>query len=226
MALHRDIHWIGRQWAVTGYGMQLIDQKHDGRFDVEIARVWDDDLLENFSEQKWFNLDDFSKGLGLARKRFPAPPRAPEPEAESAPQPEPAPPPLPVLPPLQVNKVIAPPIKVAEMPQAEAPKPAQAAPPEDPLEKWFEVYGLDKKPPAVPPPEASRETALPEPVAQAPLQVESIATFEEAPLALQVAEPAEPPPTATSLMHMPIPGSARFVRLWRVQILAVQSYRL
>ena len=30
MALHRDIHWIGRQWAVTGHGMQLIDQKLKG----------------------------------------------------------------------------------------------------------------------------------------------------------------------------------------------------
>jgi len=22
MALHRDIYWVGRQWAVTGYGIQ------------------------------------------------------------------------------------------------------------------------------------------------------------------------------------------------------------
>ena len=37
MALHRDIHWIGRQWAVTGHGMQLIDQKLQGFFDIAIA---------------------------------------------------------------------------------------------------------------------------------------------------------------------------------------------
>ena len=51
MALHRDIHWIGRQWAVTGYGMQAINQKHGGQFDIEIARLWDDGLLEAVSEQ-------------------------------------------------------------------------------------------------------------------------------------------------------------------------------
>jgi hypothetical protein len=27
MALHRDIYWVGRQWAVTGYGIQACDQK-------------------------------------------------------------------------------------------------------------------------------------------------------------------------------------------------------
>ena len=46
MALHRDILWIGRQWAVTGHGMQLIDQRLMGAFDIEVARLWDDDLIE------------------------------------------------------------------------------------------------------------------------------------------------------------------------------------
>ena len=45
MALHRDIFWIGRQWAVTGHGMQLIDQRLMGAFDIEVARLWDDDLI-------------------------------------------------------------------------------------------------------------------------------------------------------------------------------------
>ncbi len=27
MALHRDIFWVGRQWAVTGYGIQACNQK-------------------------------------------------------------------------------------------------------------------------------------------------------------------------------------------------------
>src|SRR6058998_3082927 len=80
MALHRDIHWIGRQWAVTGYGMQAINQKHGGQFDIEIAHLWDNGLLEAVSEQKWFNADDFAKGLAIARKRFPGAPRPPEPE--------------------------------------------------------------------------------------------------------------------------------------------------
>ena len=39
MPLHRDIHWIGRQWAVTGLGMQLIDQKLKGFFDIEVSQL-------------------------------------------------------------------------------------------------------------------------------------------------------------------------------------------
>jgi hypothetical protein len=231
MALHRDIHWIGRQWAVTGYGMQPIDQKHGGRFDIEIERLWDDDLLERFSEQKWFNLDDFSKGLSIARRRFPAPPRAPGPEPAAGPEPERNPPPRPVLPALQTNDVKAPPLKAAEMSGPEAPTvepvdPAQATPPEDPLKKWFEAYGLNKTPPAMPPPEPPRAVS-PGPIAEAPQQAEPIATVENAPTPdVPLAEPAEPPPPASSFMQMPISGRARFVRPWRVQIHAVQSYRL
>jgi len=79
MALHRDIHWIGRQWAVTGFGMQVIDQRHAGAFDIEITRLWDDGLLETLRGQKWFNADDFAKALAVARKRYPEPPRKPAP---------------------------------------------------------------------------------------------------------------------------------------------------
>jgi hypothetical protein len=75
MALHRDIHWIGRQWAVTGFGLQVINQKHGGAFDIEIARLWDDGLLESLREQKWLNAADFEKGLAIARKRYPGPPQ-------------------------------------------------------------------------------------------------------------------------------------------------------
>ena len=40
MALHRDIFWVGRQWAVTGYGIQACDQKQKGGFDIE-ALGWE-----------------------------------------------------------------------------------------------------------------------------------------------------------------------------------------
>ena len=85
MALHRDIFWIGRQWAVTGFGMQAINQKHDGQFDIPIERLWDDDLLGAVRGQKWFNPDDFNKGLAVARARHPRPPRpaAPAPPVEA-----------------------------------------------------------------------------------------------------------------------------------------------
>jgi hypothetical protein len=73
MALHRDIYWIGRQWAVTGFGMQLIDQRHGGKFDIEIALLWDEDVAGDLSTQKWFNPVDFAKGLSVARQRHTKP---------------------------------------------------------------------------------------------------------------------------------------------------------
>ena len=47
MALHRDIFWVGRQWTVTGNGIQAVDQRNRGQFDIEIGRLWDDGLAEN-----------------------------------------------------------------------------------------------------------------------------------------------------------------------------------
>ncbi|WP_257165229.1 hypothetical protein [Bradyrhizobium sp. SRS-191] len=81
MALHRDIFWIGRQWAVTGSGIQAVDQRLKGAFDVARAAVWDDGLAEALSPQPWFNAADFEKALNVARARFPAEPR---PEAAAA----------------------------------------------------------------------------------------------------------------------------------------------
>ena len=75
MALHRDVYWVGRQWAVTGYGLQAVDQKQKGKFDIEASRLWEDGLLESLRDEKWRNLDDFEKALAVARKRFPEPPR-------------------------------------------------------------------------------------------------------------------------------------------------------
>src|SRR6185369_12881711 len=72
MPLHRDIHWIGKQWAVTGHGMQLIDQQLKGFFDIEAARLCDDTLIETVRAKQWLNVADFEKGLEVARKRFPA----------------------------------------------------------------------------------------------------------------------------------------------------------
>jgi hypothetical protein len=231
MALHRDIHWIGRQWAVTGYGMQAIDQRYGGRFDIEVADLWDEDLLERLSGQKWFNLEDFAKGLALARKRYPEPPR--EPESEPAPAAEPTidPPPLPVAPPLLTRDIITPPPKAAEVLEPEAPKVEpikqnQSAPSEDLLKKWFEAYGLSKTPASVSAPEPPPEARSSEPVAKAPEQAEPIAAAEHVPRPeLPVAASVEPPARASPFLQMPIPARARFVRPWRVQIHSVQSYQ-
>jgi hypothetical protein len=83
MALDRDIYWIGRQWAVTGFGLQAVDQRLKGAFDVEIARLWEEDLPQRMRALAWLNAEDFNKALDLARSRFPQPPRKSLPLVES-----------------------------------------------------------------------------------------------------------------------------------------------
>ena len=124
MPLHRDIFWIGRQWAVTGFGMQAINQKHGGQFDIPIERLWDDDLPDAVCEQKWFNADDFNKGLAVARARYPRSLATPAPpktrRLASATTAAPAPP-------------VAPPVEPPNIVAAEAtPKPAAPLEPERP----------------------------------------------------------------------------------------------
>ena len=75
MALHREIYWVGRQWAVTGYGIQACDQKQKSKFDIEASRLWEDGLLEGMRALKWLNIEDFEKALSVARKHYPEPPR-------------------------------------------------------------------------------------------------------------------------------------------------------
>jgi hypothetical protein len=83
MALHRDIYWVGRQWAVTGIGVQAVDQRLKGAFDIEVARLWEDSLQQRMRALAWLNTDDFNKALEMARSRFPAPPRKNLPLVES-----------------------------------------------------------------------------------------------------------------------------------------------
>jgi hypothetical protein len=89
MALHRDIYWVGRQWAVTGHGMQAVDQKQKSKFDIEVSRLWEDDLSEILRAQTWFNPEDFSKGLSIARARYPEPPGGVKPERKAVSDPAP-----------------------------------------------------------------------------------------------------------------------------------------
>lgn len=70
MALHRDIFWLGRQWAVTGYGIQAVNKKLEGKFDVEASRLWEEGLAEPILSEPWFDLDDFMEALEVARKRL------------------------------------------------------------------------------------------------------------------------------------------------------------
>jgi hypothetical protein len=75
MPLHRDIYWVGKQWAVTGYGIQACDQKQKSKFDIEAIRLWEAGALESVRAERWLNIEDFEKALAVARKRFPEPPR-------------------------------------------------------------------------------------------------------------------------------------------------------
>jgi hypothetical protein len=83
MALHRDIYWVGRQWAVTGYGIQACNQKQKSSFDIEGSRLWEDGVLESLRAEKWLNIEDFDKALEVARKYYPEPPRKGMPHGES-----------------------------------------------------------------------------------------------------------------------------------------------
>jgi hypothetical protein len=67
--LHRDIYWLGKQWAVTGYGIQSVSDKHEMRFDVAAVRIWDDDLDAPMRAESWFDAVDFAEALAMARKR-------------------------------------------------------------------------------------------------------------------------------------------------------------
>ena len=84
MALHRDVYWVGRQWAVTGYGIQACDQRQKSQFDIEASRLWEDGVLEGMRALAWLNIEDFEKALSVARQHYPEPPRKAVPAEENA----------------------------------------------------------------------------------------------------------------------------------------------
>ena len=129
MPLHRDIHWIGRQWAVTGLGMQLIDQKLKGFFDIEASRLWEEALIETTRAKEWLNVADFDKGLEVARNRFPPGGVTPSPPAEKV---VPAPPIAPSRPPVAPQVMPIAPAALRPLPAVATPELAAArpAPPE------------------------------------------------------------------------------------------------
>jgi hypothetical protein len=81
MALHRDIFWVGRQWAVTGAGIQAVDQRLRGVLDIDVARLWDDALVQSRRAKPGVNAADFDAALTTARERFPKiPVETPDPD--------------------------------------------------------------------------------------------------------------------------------------------------
>ncbi len=82
MALHRDIYWVGKQWAVTGHGIQACNQKQKGQFDIEASRLWEDGVQDAVRALSWVNMEDFEKAITAARKYYPEPSRLAKPELD------------------------------------------------------------------------------------------------------------------------------------------------
>ena len=81
---HRDVFWLGRQWAVTGFGIQAVNQKLGTKFDIEASRIGEDGLAAPMQSEPWFDAEDFAEALGVARSRSQETPIAswPRPESE------------------------------------------------------------------------------------------------------------------------------------------------
>jgi len=69
VVLHRDVFWLGRQWAVTGYGLQAVSKKHNMKYDIDVSQIWRDDLDASLRELPWFDAQDFAEALVRARTR-------------------------------------------------------------------------------------------------------------------------------------------------------------
>jgi hypothetical protein len=54
---------------VTGYGVQAIVRKLEGKFDVEASRLGEEGLSAPMLSEPWFDLSDFNEALEVARKR-------------------------------------------------------------------------------------------------------------------------------------------------------------
>jgi hypothetical protein len=219
MALHRDIYWVGRQWAVTGFGVQAVDQRLKGAFDIEIARLWEDGLRQRMRALAWLKADDFDKALDIARTRFPEPPRKSLPLVESI---------LEMIPSGVRGEAVQPSTAPIErgLPAAVPPKPPVAArtppgEPSRPLASSIERI-VPPEPPAAPlaasvpasKPTTRLGTLAPPPAAPPNPPVAPVETRVMAgkPAAIEPS-PAKFQPLALRIEH----ASAKFLPRWRVR---------
>jgi hypothetical protein len=222
MPLHRDIHWLGRQWAVTGHGLQLINQKQMGYYDIEVSRLWEAGLIQSMQGKAWIDRPDFDKALELARARFfdeapegetppvavvASPPAAPPVKKASV-----EPPSLPALEDLLAklktrSGSVAPAVKPTEAASAAPPKvePPKSEPPK---------LGSPNPEPPKPAEAAPVQLELPKPEPDKPAPL-SPATVTAAPS--DPAPPGRPGPVWPVFGHK-VAGSARFVRPWRARL--------
>jgi hypothetical protein len=217
MALHRDIFWVGRQWAVTGHGLQAVDQKQKSKFDIGISRLWEHDLTDGLSAERWFNAEDFSKGLSIARARYPEPGETGNAESPQPiePEPEPTLECAPFHEPLARPREIAPVAPPQPVPKADLPN-SGAAPAPPFRDTWGSLAELAKTAASEP------LSKIPAPRPVAPPSPGVFAAPVKPPPRFDWPKPASPmiePQRACLPFDMRIEGSgAKFCRMWRVRI--------
>jgi hypothetical protein len=54
---------------VTGYGIQAVNKKFEMKFDIEAHRIWEEGLAEAMAPETWFDREDFTEALDIARRR-------------------------------------------------------------------------------------------------------------------------------------------------------------
>ncbi len=75
MTLNRNIFWLGRQWAVTAFGVQTANRKMHMRFDIEGSRIFEENVAEPLQQPAWFDGEEFIEALKVARLRSQETPR-------------------------------------------------------------------------------------------------------------------------------------------------------
>lgn len=68
--LSKPIYWTGKQWAVTAYGVELLD----GSYFIQKSRLWEGspnhDWVDHMAEKEWVDIEDFKQALAIARQKF------------------------------------------------------------------------------------------------------------------------------------------------------------
>jgi hypothetical protein len=61
--LHRPVHWVGRQWAVTAYGIE----RRDGLYPIQMERLFEKEAyggwVGHMAGKVWCDLEDFAEAL-------------------------------------------------------------------------------------------------------------------------------------------------------------------
>jgi hypothetical protein len=70
--LRKPVYWVGRQWAVTGRGVE----SYEYDYPIERDRLWEDEdhghgWITHMAEKEWVDLPDFCEALRVARMRWP-----------------------------------------------------------------------------------------------------------------------------------------------------------